>query len=312
MAAGIRPTTCGPMTAPSLACESTSPRSSEREKALRDCMRQIDLFRHVLDELPVAAFIKADDLTHRVCQQGLDRHYRDFQGRGDRPHRPRAFRRRKRRKVYSRDDTEVVVTGERQGDRGASHASRRHAAAADDAARAGWWPSTGRCIWSAPAPTSPTSRRARRAQESLRENEVFRSLIDNVPVAIYAKRPDLKLFYVNKGWSDLTGITADEAVGKTDTEIFGPEGEAFMEGDRAVLARRKHAGDRGDRDGGRTAACATRSPARARWPRTDGSLYLIGSTTDITELKQREQELQRGAAQAPCSPTAPSRNSWPI
>ena len=45
--------------------------------------------------------------------------------------------------------------------------------------------------------------------ESLRENEVFRSLIDNVPVAIYAKRPDLRLFYVNKGWCDLTGFTAD-------------------------------------------------------------------------------------------------------
>ena len=64
---------------------------------------------------------------------------------------------------------------------------------------------------------------------------MFRSLIDNVPVAIYAKRPDLKLFYVNKGWSDLTGFTAAYAIGKTDAEIFGTEGEAFMDGDRAVL-----------------------------------------------------------------------------
>ncbi|TIT56113.1 MAG: hypothetical protein E5W60_25615, partial [Mesorhizobium sp.] len=34
-----------------------------REKALHDSMRQIDLFRHVMDELPVAAFIKAQDLS---------------------------------------------------------------------------------------------------------------------------------------------------------------------------------------------------------------------------------------------------------
>ncbi|TIO06514.1 MAG: hybrid sensor histidine kinase/response regulator, partial [Mesorhizobium sp.] len=34
-----------------------------REKALRESMRQIDLYRHVMDELPVAAFIKAEDLT---------------------------------------------------------------------------------------------------------------------------------------------------------------------------------------------------------------------------------------------------------
>ncbi|TGV29737.1 hypothetical protein EN811_29565, partial [bacterium M00.F.Ca.ET.168.01.1.1] len=33
-----------------------------REKALRESMRQIDLYRHVMDELPVAAFIKAENL----------------------------------------------------------------------------------------------------------------------------------------------------------------------------------------------------------------------------------------------------------
>ena len=74
-----------------------------------------------------------------------------------------------------------------------------------------------------------------RLQESLRENEIFRSLIDNVPVAIYAKRDDLKLFYVNKYWTQLTGFSSEDAVGKTDFEMFGENGLAFMEGDRAVL-----------------------------------------------------------------------------
>ena len=67
--------------------------------------------------------------------------------------------------------------------------------------------------------------RERALGESLRENELFRTLIDNVPVAIYAKRPDLTTFYVNKGWSDLTGFDAAQAIGKTDAEIFGPQGE---------------------------------------------------------------------------------------
>ena len=45
----------------------------------------------------------------------------------------------------------------------------------------------------------------------MRENEVFRNLIDNVPVSIYAKRSDLRQFYVNKGWCDLTGLSKEEA-----------------------------------------------------------------------------------------------------
>ena len=133
--------------------------------------------------------------------------------------------------------------------------------------------------------------------ESLRENEVFRSLIDNVPVAIYAKRPDLRLFYVNKGWSDLTGFSFAQAVGKTDAEIFGSDGEVFMEGDRAVLETRitqEIAETVTAPDGSLRYQIARKSATSA----TDGSLYLIGSTTDITELKQREQELEQAQRKA--------------
>src|SRR5690349_24396930 len=80
---------------------------------------------------------------------------------------------------------------------------------------------------------SDVKERERALRESMRENEIFRSLIDNVPVSIYAKRSDLKQFYVNKGWCDLTGISKEEAIGRTDIEIFGAEGEAFVEGDLA-------------------------------------------------------------------------------
>ena len=92
---------------------------------------------------------------------------------------------------------------------------------------------------------------------------MFRSLIDNVPVSIYAKRADLKLFYVNKGWCDLTGFSKDEAIGKTDAEIFGPDGEAFMDGDRAVLRTGDDPGDRGDGDcAGRLAPPPVRAQGR--------------------------------------------------
>ncbi|MCT7377317.1 response regulator [Chelativorans sp. EGI FJ00035] len=133
--------------------------------------------------------------------------------------------------------------------------------------------------------------RERELKESMRENEVFRNLIDNVPVAIYAKRPDLRLMYVNKGWSDLLGVPREEAVGKTDVELFGPSGEAFMEADLAVLrtGERQVSEETHTLEDGSVRHQIARKDALVA---SDGSLYLIGSTTDITEMKRREEELR--------------------
>ncbi|WP_410000540.1 response regulator [Mesorhizobium sp. SP-1A] len=140
-------------------------------------------------------------------------------------------------------------------------------------------------------------KREKALRETMQQNDLFRSLIDNVPVSIYAKRSDLRQFYVNKGWCDLTGIALEDAVGKTDIEIFGEDGHAFVESDLAVL----RTGQTQETEETVTAADGT---VRHQFSRkgamiaSDGSLYLIGSTTDITELKQREVELQEARHRA--------------
>ena len=136
-----------------------------------------------------------------------------------------------------------------------------------------------------------------RLQESLRANELYQSLIDNVPVSIYAKRPDLRLAYVNKSWCELTGFSRQDAIGRTDVEIFGIDGEAFMEGDRAVLATgaaQETEETVTEADGSVRHQIARKSAMVA----SDGSPYLIGSTTDITELKRREHELLEARGRA--------------
>jgi PAS domain S-box-containing protein len=133
--------------------------------------------------------------------------------------------------------------------------------------------------------------------ESMRENEVFRSLIDNVPVSLYAKRSDLRLFYVNKAWCELTGVSKEEAIGRTDIEIFGEDGEALVEGDLSVL----RTGETQEIEEMVTAADGSIRHQFARkgaMIASDGSLYLLGSTTDITLLKQREAELQEAEKRA--------------
>ena len=142
-------------------------------------------------------------------------------------------------------------------------------------------------------------------RESSRENELFRSIIDNVPVAIYAKQTDLKLVYVNKGWCDLTGLPLEDAIGKTDADIFGPDGETFMRDDRAVLHSRKPQ---------TFEETVTRADGSIRYQEarksvmaaSDGSLYLIGSTTDISEMKERERELRDAQQKAELADRAKS------
>ena len=134
-------------------------------------------------------------------------------------------------------------------------------------------------------------------RETTRENELFRSLIDNVPVAIYAKKPDLKLVYVNQGWCDLTGLDKVDAIGRTDAEVFGHEGVAYMDADRAVL----ESGEMKEIEETATSSDGTpchRIARKSTMIASDGTLYLIGTTTDVSELKRREEELRAAEQRA--------------
>ncbi|OBQ66438.1 PAS domain-containing protein [Mesorhizobium erdmanii] len=267
-----------------------------REAALRDSMRQIDLFRHVMDELPVAAFIKAQDLSIEFVNKawcaitGLAK--ADVIGRTD-----RQLFGAEEAEGFSHDDSDVVATGAvREVEESVTH---RDGTVRQLMTRKSRLAATDGSVHLVGSSTDITEVKARERalEESMRENEVFRSLIDNVPVSIYAKRSDLRQFYVNKGWCDLTGFSKQEAIGKTDVEIFGPDGEAFVAGDLAVL----RTGETQEIE--ETVQLADGS-VRHQFARkgamiaSDGSLYLIGSTTDITELKMREAELSEARQRA--------------
>ncbi|MER8463846.1 PAS domain-containing protein [Mesorhizobium sp. M1396] len=267
-----------------------------REAALRDSMRQIDLFRHVLDELPVAAFIKAQDLSIEFVNKawcaitGLGKE--DVIGRTD-----RQLFGAQDADGYSDDDAQVVVTGAvKEVEEPVTH---RDGTVRQLMTRKSRLVALNGSVHLVGSSTDITDVKARERalEESMRENEVFRSLIDNVPVSIYAKRSDLRQFYVNKGWSDLTGFGKDEVIGKTDIEIFGPDGEAFVDSDLAVLRT-------GETQEVEETVTAADGSVRHQFARkgamiaSDGSLYLIGSTTDITELKMREAELREARQRA--------------
>ena len=64
-------------------------------------------------------------------------------------------------------------------------------------------------------------RREKALRDSMRQIDLFRHVLDELPVAAFIKSDDLRIEYVNKAWSSITGISKEEAVGHTDLELFG-------------------------------------------------------------------------------------------
>ncbi len=142
-------------------------------------------------------------------------------------------------------------------------------------------------------------------RNAMRENEVFRTMIDNIPLSIYAKTEDLKLTYVNEAWEHLVGIKAEHAIGKTDVDLMGADGLVFADDDREVLAGEvtvtfNETATNGE--GEITHRIAKKRPFMT----ADGTRYLIGSTTDITDIRNRETELEAATLRAAAADRAKS------
>ncbi len=123
------------------------------------------------------------------------------------------------------------------------------------------------------------------------QNELFRNIIDNLKVAIYAKKTDLSLVYANRGWEKLSGVSAAAAHGKTDFDIYGEDGRAFMADDLSVIEKATSAEFQETAtlaDGSISYRIAHKDVMTA----SDGSVYLIGSTTDVTAMKETENALR--------------------
>ena len=84
----------------------------------------------------------------------------------------------------------------------------------------------------------------KRAEEALATSRDFlRTLIDGLPIAVFAKDAETGRFTLwNRAAESLFGMSADEALGKTDADLFPPEQAAFSrETDQDVLRKGRRA-----------------------------------------------------------------------
>ena len=124
-------------------------------------------------------------------------------------------------------------------------------------------------------------------------------------MATYVKSDDLAFEFVNKAWTDMTGVSKEEAIGHTDRDFFGEQGKGFAGRDEEVIRFGKTIENEElltHRDGTNRQLIARKSRLEA----SDGAIHLIGSSIDISELKAHQRELQAAQHRAELADRAKS------
>jgi PAS domain S-box-containing protein len=127
--------------------------------------------------------------------------------------------------------------------------------------------------------------------ESVRERDLLRTIMEDLPVAAFVRDEDHRLVYANQYYETFTGHARSKVLGLTEHDMFGQEaGEAIYRENLRAL-----------KNGALT-------EVESYLPNTDGEIfqvisrvnrvvtpdgkhYVVGSFSDITPLKAREKEL---------------------
>ena len=133
------------------------------------------------------------------------------------------------------------------------------------------------------------------AEEAIRQSRAqLQTIIDNVQAVVFMKDLGCRHLLVNKYYEEATGVKKDDALGKTDFEIFPKEvANQIVSVDRKVMSSAKmrtfeekvpHS------DGTLRHYLTTKVPLF----NTEGNVYgMCGLATDITERKHMEEDLKR-------------------
>jgi PAS domain S-box-containing protein len=136
-----------------------------------------------------------------------------------------------------------------------------------------------------------------RLKQHSQEISLYRALLDELPVASFMRDEQQRMIFANRAYVELTGRQPEELLGLTTLEMYPEQGEEFHEQNQFVLDTGELLESEIDyvrRDG-------SILPTISRLYRVttlDEKSYLIGSTTDTTVLKKREDQLIEAQRQA--------------
>jgi PAS domain S-box-containing protein len=133
------------------------------------------------------------------------------------------------------------------------------------------------------------------AEKALRESEIkYRSVVDNLKEVIFQTDTERQLIFINPAWTDITGYSLGESLGKRFLDFIHPD-------DRRLHWEHSQTLIEGQAEECRySVRCLTKKGSVAqievyayRMAADDGSLMGIsGTLNDITERKRREQHIR--------------------
>jgi PAS domain S-box-containing protein len=127
--------------------------------------------------------------------------------------------------------------------------------------------------------------------ESVNELDVLRTVLEDLPVAVFVRDDGHRLVYANKYYDTFSGHDRSQILGMTEYEMFGPEGgEAIYQENLLALKY------------GTSVEIESEMPSKSghvypvisrvnRVMTADGRTYVVGSFSDISPLKEREKAL---------------------
>ena len=129
-----------------------------------------------------------------------------------------------------------------------------------------------------------------RLKQHSQEISLYRALLDELPVASFMRDENQRMIFANRAYVELTGRQPEELLGLTTLEMYPEQGEAFHGQNQFVL----DTGELFESEIDYIRADGSVLPTISRLYRVttlDDKNYLIGSITDTTVLKKREDQL---------------------
>ena len=136
-----------------------------------------------------------------------------------------------------------------------------------------------------------------RLKQNSQEIGLYRALLDELPVASFMRDENQRMIFANRAYVELTGRQPEELLGLTTLDMYPEQGEEFHEQNQFVL----DTGELFESEIDYLRADGSARPTISRLHRVttlDEKSYLIGSITDTTVLKKREDQLIEAQRQA--------------
>ncbi|MEP3436651.1 MAG: PAS-domain containing protein [Hoeflea sp.] len=127
-------------------------------------------------------------------------------------------------------------------------------------------------------------------ESKVAENEMFRAILDEMPVSSFVKDEAYRYTYVNRAHGQLTGIPREDMIGRDDYSMFGDHGQALRDVDIKVMNGNEVIESEADITNAKGEQLKL-IDRKVCFTDPGGRRYLLGTTIDVSEMKRREEEI---------------------